>query len=452
MTPKEPESFNEDPYPRDERLSAGQLNVGSDAGTGMPAPAGGEPAVSATPQSSGYLSEPSYAAVSSASLQAIPLRPQKRRRMLVVAGIVAAVVIVLSGAALAAYAFWYNNPKKVVSDAVGQLLASTTLANAGIITLQSDANGEPLNVTISFDSKSNNAEVNGAINASFKLTIAGTTREIRGGGMLSSSGTAYFKFDRLAPMLDSYLNDETFRQVISLTPRLEADLKAFINKVDGTWIKVNKEFITQYFKSFDYEKLKQCSQAAYRELQGSGAQKKQLRDVYANNEFLTLTAQDNETIDGAGTNTYGVGVKVGIYYDAMKALAGTDFEKKSSACFRPLLGETAVNEIVKPDDSRIREEQQALDKVRLKMNITQLSHELKRVTVEYDDNESKTSVRAAVSFTQNTPVNVRDPQQSVPIQELESDLRELYGNITGISEATTTGERGERAAIPDLNT
>lgn len=360
---------------------------------------------------------------------------KKKRNKWLILGVIFAALTVLLGGTYAAYALWYSSPTKVAADAAHQLITNKTAVTAGTILFESGVDSDQTKVEVSFSSKLNNADINGQADARLKITgPEKKTYEVNGAGLLSASGAFYFKFDGVAKLIDQYMDDETIKEYVAANPQLKIAIDAFIKKIDGVWIKIDQELIREYAKNFDYNKTKQCFQKSYDAMLKDSGQQNQLREVYAKNEFLQLTPQGTQSINGAWTNKYAVTTNLAKGYDAVIAYEKTDFAKASNDCMKDFQGDSESTTTKKPSNDEIREIQQEIDKAKITVYIASFGHELKRVEVNYAENDSKTSVASQFDMSSNVPVDTKDPAKSIPLKEFQADIEkiqnEFYGSTT----------------------
>jgi len=442
MTPQDPKPFNPE-QPNDDRTTdpPAETNLPSPQASGMAADV---PVVESepdkepptTPDNTSYSNvhvNPNEAVNMQGVTQAVtPIArsPKRGKRALLIIGLIVGIVVILLGGAYAAFALWYNNPKKVATDVAYGLLVSKTMVSDGKLSLTQGTEDGDWKVDLSFATKINNPDVTGQVDA--MLTLSGpqdVNFEMSGAGMLTKSGALYFKFDRVAKAVEQLLNEENVKPFVDASPNLKTSIDAFVKKIDGTWIKVDEDYIKQFAEDFRYNEAKQCYQKAYDEFMKDKAQQKQLIDVYQQHEFLQLTGQGMEVLNNTWVNKYALTTDLAKAYDAMSAYEKTDFAKKTAECGKHL-SSTETEATKKPTEDELRDQQQELDKAKITLYVATIGHELKRVNVNYDDNDKKLSTNSQINLTQNQPVDVADPEKSIPLKEFQADIERLQQEIS----------------------
>lgn len=353
-------------------------------------------------------------------------KPSKKRLILLIA---AAVLIVLLGSATAVYALWYNNPQKVVTDALQSAATAKTTMTNGTVIFTSDASADEFKAEVSFTSKVHNVDSYGQLEAKLKLTSAEATSEFSGAGMVSESGAVYLKFNDVQKMYKDFIEKQEAADMITQDPKLSQSIQNFIKKIDGNWIKISQDDIKQLSEDYDYAKFKQCEQAVQNNFIQSKEQQQELRNIYNDHQFILLTQKGTTTIDGAQTNKYDVGFDVSKAYDAYAAYGKSAYVKATLACSKHIADVSEQDEFKKPDDDAVREQQQQVDKLTTEVYVTQFGHELKRLTIAYADNEQKTSLSGMFNFGLNQPVSSPDPAKSIPITELQKDFESIQEQL-----------------------
>lgn len=352
--------------------------------------------------------------------------PPKRSRTKLILIIVAAVLVVLLGSGAAVYALWYNNPQKVMIDALQSAATARTSVTSGTIVIAVEDGADDVEADISFTTKAHQVDSHGQLAAQLKLTTGDTSTSFSGEAMVAESGAVFVKFNDVAKLYKDFIEQQDMAAMLKQDQALSKSIDTLIKKIDGKWIKISQDDIRQVSSRYDYDKFKACYQAAQNTLMQSREQQQELRAVYTDHEFITLTPQGGETIDGALTNHYAVGVNVSKAYDAYAAYENSAYAKASQACNTHVSDAVSEYEKVKkPSDSDIRDQQQQMDKVKTDVYVTQFTHQLKRVTVSYADNESKSSFHSTFDFDFSQQVSSPEPSSSVSIKEIQSDLEDI---------------------------
>lgn len=247
-----------------------------------------------------------------------PETPKKKRKIPLLAIIIAAAVVVLGGGTVAAYNLYYQNPAKVISDA----LTATIEAKSASYTGSVDVTAEDTTMKVTFDGKNN--ETAGAVNIAADIKSGETSVSLKGSGQFDKDGNLYFKLENLKDLLNKALSASG--ATIDISP-----FNGVIAMVDNKWIKISADDLKSY--SADYSKTQTCVTDAMKSLGTDDTAKKEITTLYKNNQFLTIDKKlGSKKIDGVTSLGYAIKVDNAKSEAFGKALEGTAIYKKIKAC------------------------------------------------------------------------------------------------------------------------
>lgn len=343
---------------------------------------------------------PVFGSDASSSVPTPPKAP-KKKKMIIIGAIIIGALGLLSGGTAAAYNLWYQNPDKVVMDAVGSLLQSGTSTHK--ITL--DVKTKDVAMKISVDAKVAESPASEAdINAT--LTYGGKDYTVKGATLTDKDGNLYLKLNDVKALLTEFVGSET-------------DLSSFndlITKVDGQWIKVSSDDLKSV--SEDYSKTQTCVTNALKSLDDK-ATIDELTDVYKKNQFIVVGDKIGaKDVDG----TASLGYKVTI-------------DEAKTKSFYTSLGETKVGKALTACDSSFDFKASDLDSstdnskttTEAQVWASRFGHQLTEFDVTSKDNDGTTAtVVWNPKFVKG--VTVETPAKSVPVNELMTDIGNAYSN------------------------
>lgn len=357
--------------------------------------------------------------------------PKKSKKKLIL-GIVAAVVAVFAIGGGSAFAAYYMNPEKVVSDAiVNEITARSQISNGSFIYTDGKNKGK---ISLTFDSKSDTPNFKGQLNAKLAVDYEKYDFEIAGGGMLSDTGNAYFKFDGVEKAINKYINEPEIKVYTDKSPKLKNSLIAFAKKIDGKYIKLSKTDIQDFWKNYDHSKAKACYSKVFEDLDKNSIQKKQIYDAYEENKFVKIKDQGSENINGVDSVKYGVGIDMVQYNRASNALEETIFAQNMQRCQDELTGEKTLQEDLtaeekkekqKREDEDSKEEQKEADKAKVNLWISRWGHQFSKASASYENDEEKTKYLLNINYRQDQKISVADPKESIPLSEFRADIEKI---------------------------
>lgn len=330
------------------------------------------------------------------------LAPKKKKKGLIVGIIIAAALVLIGGGGAAAYTLWYQNPDKVVGDALVNAITADSLTGTGTVTITSKDTS--FKVTMDGKAKQNF----GDLNAKVEYTTDGKTVTLDGSGIITQEGDIYFKVKNVRPLTDAY-----FGMFVG-----ESTPKAFdsvIQKIEGNWIKISKDDIGTV--SDEAKKTQACFEETAKSLSENKAWSKQLATLYQNNKFILIT-KELGTKSVAGTNSMGyeLDFDTKVASNFAKGLSDTDFGKKVKEC----------NPSVNYEDfaKSLEEAKKSEAKTSFQVWVSQFRHELTQVTASASSEESKADVTLEPKF--NQPVTVAAPEKSIPVKDLQAEIEAAF--------------------------
>lgn len=150
---------------------------------------GSEQPTSASAAMESALKDPAYVAPA-------PAPKKSKKKMIIVSSIFVLIGALIAGAA-AVYALWYQNPDKVVADAMAHALMAKSGEHSGTISYETTAasGGEAQNATISFNV--HHTRATGDATATFKGKIDKKDLNVTGSVVYDSKTDTYVKVDGL---------------------------------------------------------------------------------------------------------------------------------------------------------------------------------------------------------------------------------------------------------------
>lgn len=365
--------------------------------------------------------------------------PKKSKKKLVAGVVAATVAIAVVGGVV--FALYYNNPEKVVADALVNAVTAKTQISNGSLSFTDDKNKGK--ISLSFDSQSDTPNFKGQLSAKLKVDYDKYKFDIAGSGLLSENGNAYFKFDGVEKALNKYLNEPEIKAYTDQSPQLKDDIVAFAKKIDGKYIKLDKTDIKNIWEKYDYSKTKACYTNVFNELDKNPAQKQQLGDAYNSNKFIIIKNQGSENINGVDSAKYGMAVDVKKYNSASDALEKTTLAKNLQKCSDELTGQTP--DTYKPTaeqqaqdqmfrDQEAASQQKQIDKTTITIWASRWDHQFTKTTLSYNDKTEKTKISVDINYKLGQKITATDPKNSISMKEFQSDINKIQADSTkGIS-------------------
>lgn len=375
-----------------------------------------------------------------------PAQPEPRSNKKKIIAIVAVVLILLGvGGSAAAYVL-YTSPEKVVFDAVQNSIKAKTYVTEGTYVVRDSESKS--RISVDFTSQSNSPEFAGSIDTRAKLAVDGFNVTLDAAAMVSEKGDYYFKLSNAKELLDKALESE-FGKFYTDEPAIQpliTKIQAFVKKIDGRWIKVEKSDITQY--SDEYEKQQECAEKAVKAFYENDKQQQQVIDAYGDNKFIIIknSNKPSRVINGQDSVAYDISLDVKKGNSFREALDKTEFFTSLTKCI-----DDKANLTEKATDSELKEAQKEADKLKLSVWVSRWSHQFTRI--EIGMNEDSTSMEFGATLDQNKKPNLKDPTDALEVKDISGDLEEIYqemNSLDGSLESSETVQSTELDPIQEL--
>ncbi len=359
-----------------------------------------------------------------------PTKKNNKKLMIIVASVVAGIIVLVSGTVFALYV---TNPEKVLLDAVQNSLKAKTVVTEGSFKAADPTSQQ--SITVEFSSQSDNTKLTGSLDAKVKINLDSLQLDLDAAGMVAENGDYYFKLNNAPELFEKALQSEYGKYYASdptLTPLL-AKLQIFFEKIDGQWIRVDKEDISQYAEG--YEKQQECTDKAIETFYKENAQQKQVVDAYADSRFIDIEdTGKTATINGQDSIAY----EISLDAEQMKAFGEefdkTDIAKALDKCIEDT--DTATTEEAKMSDSETKEMQKTLDQLKTTVWISRWGHEFQKIELE-NKNKKEGKVNFEMIIDTKKQPDLKSPSKYLEAADLTQELQEIYleafgGLSTGI--------------------
>jgi hypothetical protein len=353
-----------------------------------------------------------------------------RTNKFIIAGVVTAVALILGVGGWFAYALWYQNPDKVVLDAIINAVRSDTVSVEG--TISSRAGQNVVDATVS---GKYGHEQGASGSAKVKFEANDTKLDMNVDGVQTLDGTNYVRvkdIDKAYDLFDDALVEGAKVDVNSggylvLKEFLNSVLKPTVDKVNNKWVK----FAPNDLKSINaqFSEQLECTQSVMKELKGDAVQLVELGLVYQNNNFL-------EVRKNLGTSgeyfRFEVGVVNEKFKDFAAALTKTRLYADIQAC-SPM----SKN----PLDLDVSKMKTTTDSANIEVWINQWNHEFHKISMNaevMDDDGLKGTMAFSFMTTFNKPIEIAAPKDDViTFEDAFSDIREYISGLFQLGVSAT---------------
>lgn len=328
---------------------------------------------------------------------AVQSSPAPKRKGLWAAIIVAVAVVVLGAGTAAGYSLWYQNPEKVLTDALLNASKAKTITYTGLMTAQMDQGNS---FKIELNGKNKNATGEISIKATF--TYGGEDIVFEGDGMMAETNDMYVRLHNVDQIVGRFLATQPDSVI---TEKLEA----LVAKVNDKWIKVSPEDTKQFDQSAG--ETQKCMGELAKRIEENADMKSQVTDAYKNNKFIEV-AEPLGSKDGSFG--YRLDVDEGKLKSFIAAFEQTEMYKQMYQCDEDY---AAIKDIELNDED-----------VRTEVWVSEWSHEITKLRVEQ---AGQAQSNFLLEFTPqfNQDITVTTPESALTFEELKADVMNLMEEI-----------------------
>ena len=348
--------------------------------------------------------------------QTQPKAPNKKKKF-IIGGIIAGAVLLLGGGTYAAYALWYQNPEKVLTDAVSNLIRAKTATYSGTLAMDT----KDVKVRVVFDGKQA-SELNGEGNAKITLTSQGKDFVVNGSALVDKDGNLFFKVGNLKTILDD---------VLKQSGMTSSPFDELVAKIDNKWIRVSADDLAEYDK--DAGKAQACLTDTMKKIQNDKAVHDSLVKAYENNKFVVIDSSlPGRTINGVDS----MGYKLSLNNEAAKKFAEAvnemQFMKDLQKC-------DSSFESFKLDASDMKSTTGTTSTETVEVSVSRWSHEFTQLKVTGKDDDASGEFILEPIFGKD--VTVAAPTDFMTLKELQAEIEKVtqsFGSMMGETQVTTS--------------
>ena len=344
----------------------------------------------------------------------MPMQPKKKKTGLIIGIVLGVVALIAIISAVLVYFLWWQNPEKMVTDAVSNaIMAKKMTADGKVVIDMRDQGKIELNVKTATDSGKSKANIDA------KLNVKGVEKNIplKGDVVLDSDGTIYVKINNFKDLYGTLLEivmesssggNLSRSQIETYRDQTLEKMGSEIDKMSDTWMKISPDEIGSEYK---------CGINALKKIQSDESARKEVAQLYRKNSFFTI--KDSKISDrngGRGFELQGDNSKLSKFND--------EFKKSSAG--------KALSKCGKYNSYK-SSESSSIDKSSLKVWVDRSSHELKALELKGDG--KKASVEISFDINMNKSEEIKAPSDAESLKEFVEGF--MSGYSSGLSSTST---------------
>ena len=345
----------------------------------------------------------------------MPMRPKKKKTGLIIGVVLGVIVLISIVSAALVYFLWWQNPEKMVTDAMSSAIMSKKMtANGKVVGDMRDQGKIEINVKTATDSGSSKAIIDA------KLDIKGVEKNIplKGDAVLDSDGTIYVKINNFKDLYGTLLEmvmesssggNLSRSQIETYRDQTLRKMSSEIDKMGNTWMKISPDEIGSEYR---------CGINALKKIQSDESVRKELVQIYQKNSYFTI--KDSKISDRNGGRGF--------------ELQGNN--KSNSSKFEEEFKNSSVGKALSKcgkSNSYKSSESSSIDTASLKVWVDRSSHELKALELKGDS--KKVSVEISFDIDVNKSEEIKIPSSAESLKEFVEGFMEGYSS--GLSSTST---------------
>ncbi len=354
--------------------------------------------------------EPEKASVPVESSPASSPATPKRSPKLIIGAIIAAVLVVLLGSAVFGYTMWYQNPDKVVHDAVLNAIKAKSVSSTGTIAYK----GDEFAMDLAFDGKA--GETGGELSVDAKLTVNSDEiqQEFKAGGVgRMVDGTLYVKLTGITSVVE-----DTAAMSGGLIPEYAASI---FEKIEDKWISIEASDYQEVDSNIS--KQQACFTELFESMQSDNAMSNEITDLYRNNQILIIANELNsKSVNGTASLGYEVKVDTAAAKTFTEDLEGTEFGTKLKECDDSIDFKDYTEGFSDTSDSE--------DAPTIELWVSRFGHEITELSVKDDDGSQSVAIVVQPSFDKTVTLEAPSDATSfrTVLEEIQQAILEYYTN------------------------
>ena len=345
----------------------------------------------------------------------VPMQPKKKKTGLIIGVVLGVIVLISIVSAALVYFLWWQNPEKMVTDAMSSAIMSKKMtANGKVVVDMRDQGKIELNVKTATDSGKSKANIDA------KLDIKGVEKNIplKGDAVLDSDGTIYVKINNFKDLYGTLLEmvmesssggNLSRSQIETYRDQTLRKMSSEIDKMGNTWMKISPDEIGSEYR---------CGINALKKIQSDESVRKELVQIYQKNSYFTI--KDSKISDRNGGRGF--------------ELQGNN--KSNSSKFEEEFKNSSVGKALSKcgkSNSYKSSESSSIDTASLKVWVDRSSHELKALELKGDS--KKVSVEISFDIDVNKSEEIKIPSSAESLKEFVEGFMEGYSS--GLSSTST---------------
>lgn len=326
-------------------------------------------------------------------------------------GIITAIIVLLVGGAAAVFAFWYQNPDKMVADAIIQTLQARTTSYKGVINVDATI----MHVKVDLDGAYQTGAQN--VNADITLSYGNVDYKLKGSVLIDANTDMYLKVANLEAVVAPLRT--------MLPQESQASFDSTVKKIGDKWIKVDAAELATY--SPGVSKVQSCVSNAVQQTENNTPLVKEIEDNYKKHPFVIVSEKLGESGGATGFVLATNPERAKAFAIALKE---TQVYKTLHDCDKNFTIDENKFFAGSSDDVTMRTE----------LWVNTWTHQITKLATSGKSKNTNITTSLTLDPTFNEPVSIQAPSEVITLKELQAELEVL--------QQTMVQQQQARAAQP----
>jgi hypothetical protein len=324
------------------------------------------------------------------------VQKKKSKKPLIIGIVIIAFLAIMGGSAAFAYTV-YQNPQKVVTDALVSAISAKSATYTGTVTIDTK------DVKVKVDLKAKANETAGDLDSTLTITSGGKDYTLDASVLTDGTGDLYFK----ASNLDSLI--ATVKTALPTVPA--ATIDSLVAKINGIWIKVSADELKTY--NADVATSETCISTELKKFNSDSNAQKEISALYQKNQFIVI---DKSLGTKDGSTGYSIKADKTITKSFVDGLKSTKLYTDLHNCDNSFTIDNSLFDTSTQSGNS-----------NFEIWANTWSHQLTKVVIAGDSDG--TSLNATFLPTFNQQVTVSTPTSSTTLTQLQSDLTSIIQSV-----------------------
>lgn len=347
----------------------------------------------------------------------VPQPPKKSKKGLIIGAIIAGALVLLGGGSALAYNLYYQNPQKVVTDAITSLIKAESMTYAAGLDVTSTSSSDPGSLTVDLNGAATGQQFSMKADISFNYNDQTYTGSID--AVVGEDQKIYVRandLDKTVADINSALVDTPYAgfDLVELFPNT-------IETLNNNWVEIDLASLDE--EAFrEYSETQTCVQGVWTKYEDDASYAKEITDAYKANQFiLTPESLGARDINGVAS----LGYRLDIDDAKLDAFAE---EVKGSKLITELTACDESNDF-NVDDLKEATETEDGTEVRYELWAARFGHNLTLFTASTETESSKVNFNFSPQIGKTAEITI--PTETTSTQEVYDaitiDFQGLYG-------------------------